>query len=89
MDGFVFLPVDGDGQPLFGRPANDLEELVLGRRIGRVVVVHGAGDPLADAVEAQHVVAESHRQEWREVLVLLEFRADILGEQAVGDPHRQ
>ena len=27
MDGFVFLPMDGDRQPLFCRPANDLEEL--------------------------------------------------------------
>ena len=89
MSGFVFRPVDGDGKPLFRRPANDLEEFFLGGGIGRIVVVHAAGDPLADSVEPQHVVAESHRQELREILVLLEFRADVLGEQAVGDPHRK
>ena len=38
MDGFIFLPVDGDGKPLFCRPANDLEELVLGRRIGALLL---------------------------------------------------
>ena len=89
MNGFIFLPVDGDGKPLFRRPANDLEELVLGGGIGSIVVIHAAGYPLADSVESQHVVAKSHRQELREILVLLEFRADVLGEQAVGDPNRK
>src|SRR5215831_16797009 len=76
-------------KPLFRGPSNNLQELVLGGGIGRVVVVHGAGYPLADPVESQHVVAESHRQELREIFVLLEFGADVLGEQAVGDADRK
>src|SRR4029453_5284193 len=82
MNGFVFRPVDGDGKPLFRCPTNDLKELVLCGSIRGVVVIHGAGYSLADSVESQHVVAESHRQELREISVLLEFGADVLREQA-------
>ena len=89
VDGFVLLPMDGDRQPLLCGPANDLEEFGLGAASGELLLYMRAGDALADAVEAQHVVAETHRQERREALGLLEFRADILGEQAVGDPYRQ
>ena len=77
-DGGIVAPVHGQRQVALRDPERDLLEGVLvgGGRL--VVVVHAAGDTLADAVEAQHVVADAHRQPQRRLGDLLELAAVAL-----------
>ena len=77
----VAVPMLGQRHAARCGPAGDLVILLL-LRLGRaVVVVHAPGDVLAHAVEAQHVVAESHGQQLRERPVVFQFIAAVLCEQ--------
>ncbi len=87
-DGIVARPVHGDRHAALGGPSDDLVVLLALGLGGLIVVIHRPGDPLADAVEAQHVIAEAHRQQLRQILQFLEFLAGRDAAQAVGDAHR-
>src|SRR5262245_27034835 len=70
-----------------GGPERNAVVLVPIRLRRLVVVVHPASNALANAVEAQHVVAESHRQQCRRRLDLVEFLAGSLRPERIGDAH--
>ena len=89
MDRAVVVPVEGRGQAARRRPAQHLVKLLL-LRLGRLlVVVHAPGDVLADAVEAQPVVAEAHRQHRGQRLEIRELVVAARRAQAVDDADRQ
>ena len=79
------MVIAGDGGAVTAR---DLEEVGADLGVGRVVVVERDRQPLADAVELQHVVAESHWQQTRQALVVIEFGALRLPVQHVRHAHR-
>src|SRR5690349_7932270 len=75
VNGGVAIPVHRERHSLFGRPSYYLVITILLRLRRPVVVVHVESDSLSDAVELQHVVAESHWQQTRQALVVIEFGA--------------
>ena len=79
---------------LLGRPSGGGAELLLvlvGRiedQADRAAVIHALGERLADAAEAQHVVAEPLRRELGEVLEVLQLLAARIGLEMERDAHR-
>ena len=87
---FVAIPMHRQGQIVFGGPAHDF---VILRYVGFGCLpgntIHSPGDAFADAVEAQHLVAKSHRHHGQIIFVLLEFVGRRHAAEAVNHAQRQ
>src|SRR6266850_1480584 len=83
MHGAVVVPVESRGHAARYGPAQHFVELLFLRVARIVVVVEAPGDVLADAVEAQPVVTEAHRQHLRQLLEVFEFAVAARRAQAV------
>ena len=89
VDGAVRIPVQLDGVALRRRPAQQFGELGLAVRRDVAVGPVGPDQDLAGAVEMQHRVAKSRRQQLRQVLQVGEFAARLRRAQMIGDTHRE
>src|SRR5207249_5864408 len=81
VDGCIAVPMHRQCHALLSCPLDDFVIAILLRLRGLLVVVHVPGDALADTVELQHIVAEAHRQQPRQILVLFKLLARRLSVQ--------
>ena len=73
---FFAVPMHGESEIVLRGPARDFVILIeIGLRRLSGDAVHRPSDAFADAVEAQHLVAKSHRHHGEIILVFLELVA--------------
>ena len=89
MDGAVRIPVQLDGVALRRGPAQQFRQ--SGLAVGRDVAVGPVGpdQDFAGTVEMQHAVAETLRQQLRQVLQVRKFAARLRRAQMIGDAQGQ
>ena len=89
VNGALRIPVQLDRIALARGPAQQIVQLGLAVRRDVAVGPVGPDQDFAGAVEVQHVVAESRRQQLRQVAQIRELRARRRRAEMIGDAHRE